>query len=146
MNKIVPLTIASILSANTYAKSIGYEELKGQLFGTINNISTCSVSTSKNEIVEYRLIKAYIYGSDMIFLDKIKMSQHGLTVIAGYTFKEINDTHIELSLKEIKCRATENNRVIITGAVDGTGHDENKKYQFSIILDTSTGEYKYKQF
>ncbi|GAL02641.1 hypothetical protein JCM19237_5534 [Photobacterium aphoticum] len=81
----------------------------------------------------------------MIFVDQVEYIDSQFKVIKGFTFSEINNNHAELSLVDLSCHVENNSSVIITGNVDGSGHDDNNKYHFTLTLDIYNGNYIFKE-
>ena len=79
----------------------------------------------------------------MLFIDKVKYENGMLQVVRGFTFSEINSDHAELYLEDISCKSENNTNVIITGKVNGSGHEENYRFNFTINLDTTNGKYEF---
>lgn len=124
---------------------IGYEELNKYFFGTIEKVSNCGGYSYKNSMGGYRLIQSHIYGGSMLFVDQVEFKENYLQVVRGWGFKEINNDHLELNITQTSCDSN-GRTVIITGRVDGSGHEEELKYYFKVSIDMKTGKYTYNEF
>lgn len=141
------LTIVLLLvSINSLGRTISYAEIKGDLFGTIQRIENCGSYAYDGHYGDYRLIHAYVYGANMLFVDEVKIEAVNHHVVAGYTFDELNNDHLELNIQNVECSATQDKVITVKGKVNGTGHDERAVYNFLIILDLKTGKYIYEKF
>lgn len=146
MKKLFLLTLC-ILCGPASAETIGYDALKSHAFGSIRSVDICDGPYIGEGLGEYRLIRAYIYGSDMIFIDNVLMMGSGLEAVEGFSFAELYDDHADYSIEWVKCES-KGGFLEINGIVNGSGHDEGKdrtKFEFSIFLNPKEGTYEFKQ-
>lgn len=134
-----------LMSVNSLGRTVSYEEIRGDLFGTIQSIEKCGSYAYDGNYGDYRLIHAYVYGANMLFVDEVKIETINHHVVAGYTFDELNNDHLELNIQNVECSATQDRVIKVKGKVNGTGHDERAVYNFLIILDLKTGKYTYEK-
>lgn len=143
------ITLIALLAmmASSYSYSLGrvvsYEEIKGDLFGTIRKVTICGTYSHKDVVGEVRLIETYTYGGSMIFIDTIKIGGSGLALLHGVSIQEINNDHLELSIENLSCVDLSNNKIQVNGRVNGTGHEENVKYEFTVKYEAHEGAYKF---
>lgn len=133
------------LQTNAMGRVINYEELSKNYFGSIRSITECGHYLINGELGEYRLIQSYIYGGSMLFIDKVKMGHSTLEVVLGFTFAEINNDHFELNVENVFCKTDGEAIVFLSGNINGTGHEEDTKYNFTIRLNAGSGSYQYEE-
>jgi len=146
MNKLFLLTLC-VFCGPALAGTIGYDALKSHAFGTIRSVDICDGPYIGEGLGEHRIIRAHIYGSDMIFIDNVLMKGTGLEAVKGFSFAELNDDHAEYSIKRVKCES-KGKFLEIKGLVNGSGHDEGKdktKFEFRIFLNPEDGTYEFKK-
>lgn len=143
MKKLFLLTIY-VLCNPALAGNIGYDALKGHAFGTIRSVEVCDGPYIGEGLGEHRMIRAYINGSDMLFIDNVLMKKSGLEAVKGFSFVELNDDHAEYSIERAKCES-KGDFLEINGFVNGSGHDEKTKFEFRIILNPEDGKYEFKK-
>jgi len=141
------LLIICVLCSPALAGTISYEALKSYAFGTIRSVEVCDGPFIGEGLGEHRIIRAYINGSDMIFIDNVLMTSSGLEAVNGFSFAEINDDHAGYSIERVKCESKDK-LLEINGFVNGSGHDEGKdkiKFEFRILLNPEDGKYEFKK-
>jgi hypothetical protein len=132
-------------SSSSLGRAVSYEEIKGDLFSTIRNVTPCGTYSDGKSIGEMRLIETYTYGGIMIFIDTIVLGGPGLVYHTSASIKEINNDHFELDIEEVSCKDLGNNQIQVTGKVTGSGHDETLSYNLNILYQGYDGSYKYKE-
>jgi hypothetical protein len=141
------LPLVFVLCNPVLAGTISYDALKNHAFGAIRSVEVCAGPHIGEGLGEHRLIRAYIYGSDMVFIDNVLMKKSGLEAVAGVSFAELNDDHAEYSIEHVRCES-KGEFLEIIGFVNGSGHDEGKdktKFEFKIILNPEDGKYEFKK-
>jgi hypothetical protein len=92
---------------------------------------------------DFRLLVAYVNGTDLLFVDEVAPIEDGSTtrVTKSFGFIEFNHYEASRSIKSVACRNHDAGSLEITGS----GHDghENEDFEFAVLLNTQTGEYQY---
>lgn len=113
----------------------------------------CIDSINNQNKIDYRLISAHVFGSDMIFLEQLVKTDKEVKVKQAFGFSELDNDHAEYRIQDIAC-AVQDNKVKIFGFVSGSGHDEVftnqdkvdkvNNFNFEILVDIKTSKYEYK--
>ena len=145
MRHLLTLVFLSSLTIPCFGlgATVAYDTLANRYFGSINTVMRCGDFRSDTTPGEIRLIKAYIYGGDMLFVDTIVFKNQGLEVLHGLSFKEINNDHLELDLEQVRCKYLANNQIELSASVNGTGNSDSIRYNFSIIYNANDNSYQY---
>ena len=104
------------------------------IYPAITKVSVCG---------EYRVLVAYLHGTDMLFLDRISPVLNGSTYQAseGYSFKEFNFYHASFFIENIKCTIEFDGSLKIYGEASSGHSDEH--FIFTILMDLQTRTYEY---
>jgi hypothetical protein len=139
--------ISTILFFTSAALALGrvvsYEEVQANLFGSIQRIETCGSWSIDDSFGDFRVLKVYYAGQDMLFVDVVTLADGGseLKVQHGFTFSEINNDHAEIGLDTVSCKSV-NENVIQIDASATNGHS-GQRYKFSIVVDSKSKTYEY---
>lgn len=91
----------------------------------------------------FRVLVAYVNGTDLLFVDEVVPIEGGSTnrVARSFGFVEFNYYEASRSIEQLACREQDAESLEISGS----GHDghDNEDFEFTILLDTRTGEYEY---
>lgn len=144
------LAIILLALATTTTQGLGrvvsYQELRTQHFPSIQKILTCGTWNAGTVPGEFRILKAYLYGQTMLFVDMVRPNENGSEFIIehGFSFKEINNDHAELWIDKVTCKQKKNNVIIIHARAED-GH-EVKKFRFRLIINGKKRKYWYKEW
>lgn len=145
------LIIAILLFALTtttqgLGRVVSYKELQTEHFASIQQITTCGTWNAGKVIGEFRVLKVFLYGQTMLFVDMVRPNKQGSEFIIehGFSFKEINNDHAEIWVEEVTCKQKKNNVIIIHARAED-GHKV-KKFKFRLIVNGKKRKYWYKEW
>ncbi|MDH5408981.1 MAG: hypothetical protein OEZ33_12140 [Gammaproteobacteria bacterium] len=143
---LIPVVVFLFSSAHAEGKLVSYEELRAKHFASIHEISSCGTWGRGKTIGEFRLIKAYIDGHAMVFVDMVRPSKDGNSFIVdhGFTFPELNNEQARIWLEDISCMPRRKNIVVITAKAED-GH-EVKRFRFRITINAKKKRYTYREY
>ena len=138
------LLLSSAIS-NALGRVVSYEEANTNLFGSIQELKKCGHWKRDSQLGEFRLIKLYYAGQDMLFVDMIAINENRTqyNVVFGFSFKEINNDHAEIGINSLSCEQLESNNIKITAkALDG---HNNKYFTFELLIDGRKRSYVFRR-
>jgi len=124
---------------------VSYEEAKNNLFASIQLLKKCGHWKKDGQLGEFRLVKFYYAGQDMLFVDMIAINENRTqyNLVFSFSFREINNDHAEIGIDSLSCEPLEPNIIKITAGAHN-GHN-NKYFKFELLIDGREQSYVYKQ-
>ena len=135
---LLPVLLAPTVAANAQAASVAFEDSIAvygpEVFPALTLVRQCD---------DFRVLVAYVNGTDLLFVDQLVPAEGGSTYRAGTSFGFVEFNHYEASrsVNDIACAFQDTGRLRISG----TGFDGHagENFKFTIVLDTRTGQYRY---
>ena len=143
---LISVMLLLVGSASAAGKVVSYEDLQTQHFASIHEITTCGTWGRGKSIGEFRLIKAYIDGHAMVFVDMVRPGKDGTEFIVehGFTFPELNNDQARIWIEDISCEPRKKNIIVISAKAED-GH-EVKRFRFRITINAIKKRYRYTEF
>jgi hypothetical protein len=91
----------------------------------------------------YRILVAYINGTDMLFIDELEpsKSQSTLQVVRGVSIREFNFYEASAEIQGVTCRIADGEALRVSGAAHSFHSD--RDFEFSITFDEGLESYTY---
>jgi len=135
---MLPALLAPTVVANAQAASVGFKESIAvygpEIFPALTLVRQCG---------DFRVLVAYVNGTDLLFVDELVPAAGGSTYRADRSFGFVEFNHYEASriVNDVACDSQPVGRLRISGTgIDGHFDEE---FEFTIVLDTRTGAYEY---
>lgn len=124
---------------------VSYAEIQGHLFGSIQGLETCGQWRVGERFGDFRVIRVYYAGQDMLFVDMVALDGGGalLSVEHGFSFSEVNNDHAEILLESVTCRSAGENRIDVEARAINGHNDE--RYNFNLRIDGANRAYSYSE-
>ena len=122
-------------------RTVSYNELKQHYFASIESIKTCGNWNGNQQPGNFRVIKAFISGGEMLFVDIVTLGKNEITVHYGFSFDETNNDHLELELDKINCLPDDDNKLTLNVSAKT---NQNKLYKFMLKIDGLKKTYRYR--
>ena len=134
------LIVLFFLSIPTAAQTarVGFEESIAvygpEIFPALTLVRLCG---------DFRLLVAYVNGTDLLFVDKLIPAAGGSTyrVEKSFGFGEFNHYEASRDISAVTCEKRDSGFLEIMGS--GTDGHSNREFDFKVLLDTQTGAYQY---
>lgn len=140
----VSLLFLLSLEVSALGRVVDYESVFAHLSASIQSVETCGRWQKDGEIGDFRVIRLFVYGQDMIFVDLVKPNRNGseFEVVRGYTFSEINDDHAEIEISDWSCNEIGENEITLMLTTRSVFDPEPKRVRIGISADSETYTYE----
>ena len=105
-----------------------------EIFAALTQLRQCG---------DFRVLVAYVNGTDLLFVDEIVAAEGGSTYRVARSFGFVEFNHYEASrfISNVSCEHREADVL----EIKGSGHDghRNEDFEFTVSLDTRSGAYRY---
>jgi hypothetical protein len=112
ITKLTATLMACSFSFSVYAlgREVSYEEVFNTHAGSITRITTCGSWQSNNRAGEFRVIEAYFYGQNFLYIDRVAINadQTGMDVVGKVSIVEFNNDHAEFDITKLSCKPMKN--------------------------------------
>ncbi|TEW50147.1 hypothetical protein [Psychromonas algicola] len=145
--KLIFISLLFLFTNHSFAlgRVVSYEEVNTSLFASIENIETCGDWRVNGKLGNFRLLTLYYSGQNLLFVDIVALndSETQMIPIKGFTFKEVNNDHADITIDNLVCHSLAINKIQIN-ATATNGHN-NQVFKFSLIIDGEKNTYQYKE-
>jgi hypothetical protein len=106
------------------------------LFPTVKALARCG---------EYRVLVAYVAGTDMLFLDRLQLTQDNSMFEAtdGLSFSEFNAYEASNDIGRVSCRLRGPETLEISGTAESGHLATDSKFSFRISVNLKSKSYSY---
>lgn len=140
--KLAATVIALVLcsAAQALGNVTAYEDLP---FSSVQHIETCGSWDSGTQTGHFRVIRVYLYGQDMLFVDMVTLNddQTRWIVAKGFTISEFNNDHADASLSRLRCKSNGVNNI----AIRGVAETSQEQFRFQLGVDGTRLQYSFKK-
>jgi hypothetical protein len=115
--KAMTIKLAAVLmfcsvsfSAYALGREVSYDELFNTHAGSITRITTCGSWQLNNRAGKFRVIEAYFYGQNFLYIDRVAINadQTGMDVVGKVSVVEFNNDHAELDITKLSSKPMKN--------------------------------------